>query len=247
MLLLSLSFGRVAGTRGELLRDGSPAEWKANAVDAYDVTESLTDGWRVMGGKRARPAAAAGRTQTGNGRHVCAATSARYARVKSRFPGRALTITVARRESGVPLAESFVMRRTFGHFVSERVPHAFRWCSREIRVEVTVVGRHCECATAAIGVVVGAAMTRTAPTTTTATHHWRTARSHWRRPIATRERRAGQSPCIGPRTVQPHARFSLPAHIWKHSRVSSDDNLLLLCKTKTIFGNVLRRKKKQFV
>lgn len=124
---------------------GRPEEWKANVVDAYDVTDGTTVERR--GGEGERHAL---RRPPGARKRETSAMFARRrahgdARVNSRFPGRALTITVARRESGVPLAESFVLRRTFGHFVSERVPHAFRWCSRKIRVEVTVVGRHWEC------------------------------------------------------------------------------------------------------
>lgn len=56
--------------------------------------------------------------------------------------GKTLTVTFAGRESGEPLSERLEMR-IFGHFVSERVPHAFRGRRGQIRVEVAVVGRHC--------------------------------------------------------------------------------------------------------
>lgn len=105
---------------------------------------STTDDGRVGGG--ARPGENACRVPSNgkNIRHV-GETAGRQSVGPPCFSNVQckLTVTFAGRETGVSLSKSLEMR-TLGNLIGERVPHAFRRCRGQIRVEVTVVfGRHC--------------------------------------------------------------------------------------------------------
>lgn len=122
--IYKLAVEYVSGTRAwKSKRWGRP--WKRKQID--DVTFNRPEG----------EGDTPGGTQTGK-RPPCL----RPFHEESRRGGPRLTVTVARRESGEPLTESFEMRTVY-NFVGKRITHAFRWGRCKIRIQVvTVVGRH---------------------------------------------------------------------------------------------------------
>lgn len=119
------------------------SRWTRRGIESEPMTSSATlNGQEVGGGGHALPSPAKCRHSNGKKiRHVWG-TAGIEMRPAALFA--TLTVTFAGRKPSESLSESFKMR-TLSDFVGERIPHAFCRCRGQIRVQVTVVGRHCVC------------------------------------------------------------------------------------------------------